>query len=512
MNTAENRPGPVSRLRMEGIHKRFGSTQALRDVSLEVRPGEVHALVGENGAGKSTLMKILSGAEQPDAGRMTLDGTSYQPAGPQDARRRGVAMIYQELALAPHLSVETNVMLGLEERRWGFVRDRVQRRRVEEALALLQHPEIRATTPVYRLGPGACQLVEVARALVIDARVIVFDEPTSSLTRRDTEHLFDLIGRLKARGVSSIYISHFLEEVQQVADRYTVLRDGQTVSTGPVANTPQEVIIEQMVGRDLRDLYPKVPHVLGGPLLEVCGLAGERLPAGVTLTLHRGQILGIFGLVGAGRTETLRVLFGLAPVANGAIRLNGQPRTRATSRQRIADGMGLLSEDRKQEGLALTQSITDNLTYSWLTPYVRGGWLSLSRRRRAVADWLRRLKVRCQGPEQKVVELSGGNQQKVALARLLHQQADVLLLDEPTRGVDVGSKAEIYRLMGELARQGKAILFVSSYLPELLGVADHLAVMARGRLSPARPVADWTAEHIMAYATGGGQAPLMTND
>jgi ribose transport system ATP-binding protein len=488
---------------MEQIQKRFGSTHALRGVALEVAPGEVHALVGENGAGKSTLMKILSGAELPDAGHMTLDGQPYRPAGPQEARLRGVAMIYQELALAPHLDVETNVMLGLEEHSWGFLRRRAQRHRVREALALLAHPEIRPETSVYRLRPGACQLVEVARALVVDARVIVFDEPTSSLTHRDTEHLFALIHRLKSRGVSIVYISHFLEEVQRVADRYTVLRDGQTVGSGPVAGTPQSAIIEQMVGRSLRDLYPTVPHQIGPPLLEVRALAGKPLPVHVDLTLHRGEILGVFGLVGAGRTETLRALFGLEPAAGGEVRLSGQAHLRATPGQRIAAGVGLLSEDRKQEGLALTQSIADNMTYSWLRPYVRAGWLSHGRRRRAVLGWLKRLRVSCRGPEQQIVELSGGNQQKVALARLLHQQADLLLLDEPTRGVDVGSKAEIYRLIGELAGQGKAVLFVSSYLPELLGVCDRLAVMTRGRLSPARPVAEWTRESIMAYATGG---------
>jgi ribose transport system ATP-binding protein len=494
------------RLRMDDIHKRFGPTAALRGVCLEVAPGEVHALVGENGAGKSTLMKILSGAEKPDAGTMELDGASYQPSGPQEARLRGVAMIYQELALAPHLDVETNVMLGLEERHWGFVRSRAQRRRVEEALALLEHPEIRPETPVYRLSTGACQLVEVARALVVEARVIVFDEPTSSLTRRDTEHLFALIARLKARGVSSVYISHFLEEVQRLADRYTVLRDGQSEGGGSVAGTPLEAIIEKMVGRSLRELYPRVPHEIGPAILEIAELAGDPSPRSASLALHRGEILGVFGLVGAGRTEMLRVLFGLNSLVGGEVRIGGRLRTRSDPRRRIADGVGMLSEDRKQEGLALSQSINDNLTYSWLQPYVRGGWLDLSRRRAVVRAWLQRLGVRCQGPEQRVVELSGGNQQKVALARLLHQQADILLLDEPTRGVDVGSKAEIYRLIGELAQQGKAILFVSSYLPELLGVCDRLAVMARGRLSAIRPVSAWTAEQIMAFATGAGDS------
>jgi ribose transport system ATP-binding protein len=332
----------------------------------------------------------------------------------------------------------------------------------------------------------------------------VFDEPTSSLTRQDTEHLFELICRLRARGVSIIYISHFLEEVQRIATRYTVLRDGETVGNGLVESTPLEAIIEKMVGRRLGDLYPRMPHEIGPVVLQTDSLAGARLPVSASLTLHRGEILGIFGLVGAGRSELLRVLFGLEPARRGEIRLHKQAHGQSTPRQRIAEGVGLLSEDRKQEGLALSQTIADNLTYSALSRYVSAGWLNLTRRRHAVIDWLQRLHVRCRGPEQKVVELSGGNQQKVALGRLLHQQADILLLDEPTRGVDVGSKAEIYRLIGELAKQGKAILFVSSYLPELQGMCDTLAVMARGRLSASQQVGRWSAEQIMAYATGGG--------
>ncbi len=486
---------------MEDIHKRFGPTRALDGVSLEVVAGTVHALVGENGAGKSTLMKVLSGAERPDRGQMMLDGQPYEPSGPQQARLQGVAMIYQELALAPHLDVETNVMLGLEMSTCGLVRRRAQRERVQQALLLLAHPEIRPETPVYRLSPGARQLVEVARALVTEARVLVLDEPTSSLTHADAEHLFALLRRLKARGVSIIFISHFLEEVQRVADRYTVLRDGRSVASGAVAGTPQSAIIDQMVGRSLTDLYPTVPHQPGPPVLRVNGLHGTPLPVDVDLTLHSGEILGIFGLVGAGRTETLRTLFGLEPVRAGTVLVRDVPSPRGSPARRIAEGLGLLSEDRKQEGLALTQSIADNLTYSDLRPYAVGGWLNLAKRRSAVQNWLQRLRVRCRGPEQSVVDLSGGNQQKVALARLLHQGADILLLDEPTRGVDVGSKAEIYRLIGELARQGKAILFVSSYLPELLGVCDRLAVMSRGRLSAGLPVAQWTEERIMAYAT-----------
>jgi ribose transport system ATP-binding protein len=500
---------------MRGIQRRFGPTVALAGVDLELRPGEVHALIGENGAGKSTLMKVLAGAERPDAGQMLLDGHPYAPAGPDSARRQGVAMIYQELTLAPHLSVEANVLLGLEPSRWGVLSRREGRRRVEQALAQLEHPEIRPEAAVESLSPAACQLVEIARALLVDVRVLVLDEPTSSLTQEDARRLFDLVRRLRGRGVSVVYISHFLEEVQQIADRFTVLRDGRAVGTGQLADFEMRHIIEMMVGRSLTEQFPRVPHTIGEPVLELTRLAGERLPRDVSLTLHRGEVLGVAGIVGAGRTELLRAVFGLDRVRGGEVkvltnRLSAalgakRPQTPGAGggpRQRIRQGLGLLSEDRKGEGLAVLQPIDDNLTYSRLGPYSRLGWLDLKARRRAVLDWVGRLRIRAAGPEQPVGQLSGGNQQKVALARLLHQEADVLLLDEPTRGVDVGSKAEIYRLIGEQAAAGKAVLFVSSYLPELFGVCDRLTVMVRGQLGPVRDVGGWTPDEVMAYATG----------
>ena len=493
-----------TRLKMTGIRKSFGPTVALRGVDLELRTGEVHALIGENGAGKSTLMKVLSGAITPDSGQMSLDGHPFAPEVPKDARRRGVMMIYQELTLAPDLSVEANILLGTEDSQFGFLsRDR-NRRRVADALRLLEHPEIQPDAAVSDLGPGAQQLVEIARALILDLNVLVLDEPTSALSHEDVERLFRLIRRLRERGVSIVYISHFLEEVEAIADRYTVLRDGQSVATGEAARFSRNRVIEQMVGRPLAEQFPRVPHAIGEPVLQIRDLVGEKLPRGVTLTLHHGEILGIAGILGAGRTETLRTLFSLDPLVRGQIIVKGQAPRRASVRTRISEGCGFLSEDRKAEGLSLTQSIGDNLTYSRLSPYVRCFLIDLRRRSEAVAGWLRKLNVRFAHIGQPVENLSGGNQQKVALGRLLHQEADILLLDEPTKGVDVGSKSEIYRIIGELAAQGKAILVVSSYLPELFGVCDRLAVMARGRLSEVRPIEAWTPAEVMAVATSTG--------
>jgi ribose transport system ATP-binding protein len=311
------------------------------------------------------------------------------------------------------------------------------------------------------------------------------------------------VRRLRERGVTVVYISHFLEEVQEIADRFTVLRDGRSVGGGDVRDFAPEHIIELMVGRNLSEQYPRVAHSVGEPILEVSELEGDLLPRGASLSLHRGEILGIAGIVGSGRTELLRTIFALDPVRRGQVTIASYSQTRVSPRRRIQQGLGLLSEDRKGEGLTLSQSIADNMTYTRMRPYRFLGWLRLGQRRTAVGNWLTRLGVRCSGPEQPVGELSGGNQQKVALGRLLHQDADILLLDEPTRGVDVGSKAEIYRMIGDLAALGKAILFVSSYLPELLGVCDRLAVMTRGRLSAARPVNEWTPECVMEQATQG---------
>ncbi len=490
-------------LRMVAVAKAFGASRALDGVSLDLEAGEVHALFGENGAGKSTLMKVLSGAHRPDSGSMSLGGSPYSPRGPRDALARGVAMIYQELTIAPDLSVEANVMLGQERTRLGMVRRSEHRRIVAGALATLDHPDIRPEARAGSLSVGAQQLVEVARALVSDARVIVFDEPTSSLTDRDATRLFEVIGRLRGRGLAVVYISHFLEEVRRVADRYTVLRDGRSVGSGRLADTSLSAIIGLMVGRELTELFPRIERTPGEAVLDLVGLAGKTLPSRADLVLRRGEVMGIAGLIGAGRTEMLRAVFGLDAVRSGQVRVKGTSGASTSPGRRIAEGVGLLSEDRKGEGLALGRSIEDNLTYPSLGRLSSGGWVDRGRQRSEAAGWMARLRIKAAGPGAAIGSLSGGNQQKVALARLLHQDADVLLLDEPTRGIDVGSKAEIYRLIGEQAAAGKAILMVSSYLPELMGLCDRLAVMSRGVLSEARPIGGWTEHSIMDVATGG---------
>ena len=490
------------RLRIRGVAKRFGPTVALGGVSLEVAPGEVHALIGENGAGKSTLMKVLSGAHQPDAGSLLLDGQPFKPSDPLHARNSGVAMIYQELNLAPDLSVEENMLLGTEPQTMGWLRRGERRRLAKRALEEIGQPDLPLDAPVRSLTIAQQQLVEIARALVGEPRVLIMDEPTSSLTRLDTENLFAVIERMSQRGVSVIYISHFLEECQRVASRFTVLRDGRSVGSGAMAGASLDEIIQLMVGRTVDEIYPHTSRAIGEPVLELRGVAGLVKPSRVDLTLRAGEIVGLFGLVGAGRTETLRAVFGLDRLAKGSVSVFSHEATRSTPAKRLANGFGLLSEDRKEEGLLLGRSIADNLTLTRLGPVTRLGIVNSSAQAAAAGKWMDRLDVKALDAAQPVGELSGGNQQKIALGRLLHHEANILLLDEPTRGIDVGSKAQIYRLMNDLAGRGKAVIFVSSYLPELLGVCDRIGVMCRGELSEVRPVADWSESAIIRAAVG----------
>ncbi len=491
------------RFEMRGVRKAFGPPVALAGVDLAVHAGEVCALVGQNGAGKSTLMSVLAGALAPDAGEMRLDGAPYAPPSPLEARRAGIAMIYQQLSLAPHLSVMENVALGVEPTRWGLVQRADMRRAAATALEQLGHGAIGPDAIAGALSPAEQQIVEIARALASGCRVLVLDEPTSSLTRADVDRLFAIVARLKAQGHAIVYISHFLEEVKAVADRFVVLRDGRNVGAGRTADVDAREIAALMVGRDVDDLYPRSERRAGEPLLDVA----ELQPGSASFTLHRGEVLGIAGLLGAGRTHLLRTLFGLEPVRGGRVRLGAYVGAFAPH-VRWQQGMGLVSEDRSDEGLAAALSIADNLTMTKLDGLGPAGLVWPSRQDAAARRWIEQLGIRCEGPRQAIANLSGGNQQKVAIARLLHHDVDVLLLDEPTRGIDVASKAQIYRLIDDVvaSRSGaKAVLLVSSYFPELLGVCDRIAVMSRGTLGAPRPASEWT-EHELILAASGAMA------
>lgn len=501
-------------LQVSGVSKRFGPTRALVDVSLSVFAGEVLALIGENGAGKSTLLKILSGAHRADSGSMTFatetsrteksrteipNIEAYTPSGPHDARARGVAMIYQELNLAPDLSVEDNVLLGHSGTGGGLLFRKAQRGRVRQALDAVGLSDLSPKAIVGEQSVATQQLIEISRALASDAKIILFDEPTSSLPQKEVTRLFQIISRLKQKGIGIVYISHFLEEVREVADRYSVLRDGHNVGEGQIDKVSDQEIVSLMVGRDVNDLFPTIPHEIGQQWAVADGMVGAPYPRDVSVTLRRGEIFGVAGLVGAGRTELLRSIFGLDHTSAGVVSVGGKPVAKRV-RSRIAAGFGMLSEDRKGEGLAQDLSIIENTTLGALDAYAKFGILNLRRRDAVANDLIKRVEVKAHSGSQMVADLSGGNQQKVAIARILHQRADILLMDEPTKGIDVGTKAEIYRMMGTLAAEGKTVVFVSSYLPELLAVCDRIGVMARGQLREVREAADWTEDDVMATA------------
>ncbi len=488
----------AARLEMRDIRKAFGAQIALGGVSLKIHAGEVHALVGENGAGKSTLMKILSGAYQPDSGTMFVDGQPYAPANPADGRQRGVGMIYQELSIAPHLSVAENIWLGIEPQK-GLVLDRTKMRTEAQAtLAGLGHGTIDVDQPAGQLSVSHQQIVEIARALSMGCKIIVFDEPTSSLAQADVQRLFDLIDQLSRRGLAIIYISHFLEEVRRLSSRLTILRDGQSVACHVTSAITDDAIVAEMVGREVKDLYPRSQRQLGEILLEAT------IPQRGTLTLRRGEVVGLCGLVGAGRTEFLRAVFGLEENTSQKITIAGHSQL-AEPRNNWLHRMGLVSENRKEEGLALELSIADNVCLPALKKVAKLGFVSPATCEAHTVEWIDKFGIRCQGPNQAIGRLSGGNQQKAAIARLLEADCDILLLDEPTRGIDIAAKAKIYEIIDQLVAdpiRPRAVLMVSSYLPELLGVCDRIAAVRRGQVGEATPVAQTNSEKLMRAATG----------
>lgn len=491
-------------LRAEGVCRAFAGVPALDRVNLHLHPGEVLAVVGENGAGKSTLMRILAGVLRPDAGQLELAGRPVTVASPRAATQLGIALIHQELNLCTNLSVEANLLLGREPARWGWVDRHELRRQALPALARVGL-DVAPQTRVGELSLGRRQLVEVARALTSRARVLIMDEPTSSLTADETSTLFAVIAELRQQQLGIIYISHRLGEVRAVADRVTVLRDGRNAGELSRDQITHDAMVNLMVGRELARSGPRPPAgPAGPPALEVDGLvvAGRSLVP-LHFRVGRGEIVGLAGLVGAGRTELLRTLFGITPARSGRIRLHGRDLALRSPAAAIAAGLALVPEDRKQQGLLLPLSVQHNIGLPGLARHCRtGGWVDGRREQRDAVAMAGRLHLRYQGLGQATGFLSGGNQQKVVLAKWLALQPQVLLLDEPTRGVDVGAKREIYQLIEELAGQGVAILFASSDLEEMLRLADRVLVMWQGQLAGelARDVA--TEASVMGLATG----------
>jgi len=488
---------PVVRLR--GVSKEFPGVVAVDGVDLDILPGEVHVVAGENGAGKSTLMKLLSQVERPTSGEIYISGERVEFHGPGHARRLGVAMVYQEFALAPHLSVAENLFLGREPGRGGFVNRRAEK---EEARGLLRRVglEVDPDRLVSSLTVAEQQRVEIAKALAIDARVVIMDEPTATLAEKEIEELFEVIRDLTSHGRAVLYISHRLDEIFRIADRVTVMRDGKVVATLPVEELDEAKLVRLMVGREIGNLYPKPEAEIGEVLLRVRGLSrGERLKD-CSFEVRAGEILGFAGLVGAGRTELARAVFGADPVDSGEIELEGRPLRIRKPQDAIEAGIGYLTEDRKGEGLALQLGIDQNITLASLP--ARLGFIGLGRERSIAERRREQLNIRTPSVRRKVQVLSGGNQQKVVVARWLETRARVLFFDEPARGIDVGAKAEMFALIGELAREGRGIVLISSYLPELINMCDRILVMRDGRVAGVLEREEFSEEGIIALATG----------
>jgi rhamnose transport system ATP-binding protein len=492
-----------SLLALKDISKSFSGVHALKGVSFELRSGEVHALVGENGAGKSTLIKIISGAHQPDAGTLHVAGHQITANDPVRSRQLGIAVIYQRPALLPDLTVAENIALGLEQRgaarivRWTRRRDRAKELLGKVGAAI--DPD----ALVHTLSMPEQQLVEIARALGADARVLILDEPTASLSEREVERLLDVIRALRRQDVGIIYISHRLEELFQIADRVTVLRDGATIGTRPISQVDRGALIRMMVGREITAIFPKQTVPLGDPIVRLrdlgCSKSGLHR---VSFDVRAGEIVGLSGLVGAGRTELARVLFGLTPADAGSIEWRGKPQVIRSPDQAARLGIAYVPEDRRRHGVILEMPVTTNTTLAVLNRISEFGWINV-RRERALADrYVKQLSIKTASLNTPVGDLSGGNQQKVSVARWLATEPKLLILDEPTQGIDVGTKAEIHRLMGELAGRGMAILMISSELPEILGMSDKMVVMNSGTVAGILGRDEATPEGVIALALG----------
>jgi ribose transport system ATP-binding protein len=504
VNAAEGPRVEVPLVAARGISKRFPGVRALDDVSLAVGSGEVLAIIGENGAGKSTLLKILAGVQAPDDGEILVAGRPARFRGVEDALAAGIALIHQELNLADNLDLAGNIFLGREPRRLGLLDFAAMRRQASEWLAMVGL-DLDPATPLSRLPIGRQQLVEIAKALSTRARLLIMDEPTSSLSARETETLFRVVKDLRSRGVSVVWISHRLGEVKELADRVVVLRDGKNAGEiAARAEIEHERMIRMMVGRDIDRLARRPSHPPGDVVLTVRDLRTPAHPTHVvSFELRAGEIVGVAGLVGAGRTELLTTLFGITPAVAGSLALAGRAVTPKSPLEAVAAGLALVPEDRKQQGLVLEMAVRENISLVSLWPESRGGFIDFARERRLAAEMIPALAIKTPGDRQAVQFLSGGNQQKVVLAKWLAMKPKVLLLDEPTRGIDVGAKAEIYDLVHRLAGAGLAVLFVSSEMEEILSLADRALVMHEGRLAGGLLRGELTEENVMRLAAGG---------
>ncbi|NOZ21253.1 MAG: sugar ABC transporter ATP-binding protein [Planctomycetes bacterium] len=490
-------------LRMRGICKSFAGAPVLKDVDLDVRPGEVHAIVGENGAGKSTLMKIAAGAYHPDSGEIIVAGKPRTFRRPVDAIAAGIAMIYQELNLAPHLTVAQNIFLGREPRRARLFLDRTKLRAKSQGLIDRHHFDLNATDRVLSLPTGQRQLVEILKALAADSRLLIMDEPTSSLSESETEELFRIIDALRSAGVGVVYISHRLEEVKRIADRITILRDGEKVAEDENHAIDIPTIVRHMVGREITEFYPPREADIGDVVLSVRNFSCGKMFRSISFDLKAGEIVGMAGLVGAGRTDVAEAVFGVRSLDGGEVLLDGRKISVRSPQEAVRHGIGLLTEDRKRSGLCLNLPVAWNVTLANIQA-VLSKLMVNGRRERAVAeDYIDGLGIRGAHAGRMAGLLSGGNQQKVVIARWLFRDSRVLLFDEPTRGIDVGAKRDVYELMNRLASEGKAMLFISSELPELLGMCDRILVMHRGSIVADVNAKETTAEEVMHYAAMG---------
>jgi ribose transport system ATP-binding protein len=489
-------------LKMEHIRKEFPGVVALDDVHFDLRRGEVHILLGENGAGKSTLVKILSGAYRKTSGQIRLNGKATEIQHPHQAQELGISIIYQEFNLVPHLSAAENIFLGRERIRAGGFID--QKGALSESLRILDGLGIAIDVrrAVGELGVAQQQMVEVAKALSQDARILIMDEPTSALTEHEIKELFAAIRQLKAKGVAVIYISHRLEELFEIGDRVTVLRDGKYVGTHDIKDVSKSELITMMVDRELNEHFPKEKADPGEEVLRIENLSTKDMLCDINLSLRRGEVLGIAGLLGSGRTELARALFGIDRINSGTITIRGEERSIKSPRQAINQGIGFLTEDRKSQGLIMVLSLKDNICLPSVDQFSRLGFVNVKAEAKAADQSVQDLRIKTPSIAQQVMNLSGGNQQKVVISKWLCRHADILIFDEPTRGIDVGSKVEIYQLMNRLTARGAAIIMISSELPEILGMSDRIVVMNNGRITGEFPAGEATQENILQAALG----------